>query len=96
LDTILHCFRPSNLPTFQSSILPALVGRSRGALAAALRDYEVDSLDYPMIRGLAAVLEARCSFGDGLHWLRPQPEDHKSKEDSTSLEIDLVCPRPSL
>jgi hypothetical protein len=39
------------------------VGRSRGALAEALRDYEGDSLDYPVIRGLAAVLEARCTFG---------------------------------
>jgi uncharacterized protein len=39
------------------------VGGSRGALAEALRDYEGDSLDYPVIRGLAAVLEARCTFG---------------------------------
>ena len=38
------------------------VGRSLGALAEAVRDYEGDSLDYPVIRGLAAVLEARCSF----------------------------------
>ncbi len=38
------------------------VGQSRGALAAALRDYEGDSLDYPVIRGLAAVLEGRCTF----------------------------------
>lgn len=38
-------------------------GRSRGALLEALRDYEGDSLDYPVIRGLAAVLEARCTFG---------------------------------
>jgi hypothetical protein len=40
------------------------LGRSRGALAEALRDYEGDSLDYPVIRGLAAVLEARCTFGN--------------------------------
>lgn len=38
------------------------VGQSRGTLAEALRDYEGDSLDYPVIRGLAAVLEARCTF----------------------------------
>jgi predicted nuclease of restriction endonuclease-like RecB superfamily len=38
------------------------VGLSRGALAEALRDYEGDSLDYPVIRGLAAVLEGRCTF----------------------------------
>lgn len=37
--------------------------RSRGALAEALRDYEGDSLDYPVIRGLAAVLEAQAAFG---------------------------------
>jgi predicted nuclease of restriction endonuclease-like RecB superfamily len=39
------------------------VGKSRGALAEALRDYEGDRLDYPVCRGLAAVLEARCTFG---------------------------------
>jgi len=39
------------------------VGHSRSALAEALRDYEGDSLDYPVIRGLAAVIEARCTFG---------------------------------
>ncbi|MFQ5343335.1 MAG: DUF790 family protein [Anaerolineae bacterium] len=38
------------------------VGQSRGALAEALRDYEGDSLDYPVIRGLAAVIEAGCTF----------------------------------
>jgi predicted nuclease of restriction endonuclease-like RecB superfamily len=38
------------------------IGQSRGALADALRDYEGDSLDYPVIRGLAAVLESRCTF----------------------------------
>jgi predicted nuclease of restriction endonuclease-like RecB superfamily len=38
------------------------MGRSRGTLAEALRDYEGDSLDYPVIRGLAAVLEGRCTF----------------------------------
>ncbi|MFQ5859361.1 MAG: DUF790 family protein, partial [Anaerolineae bacterium] len=39
-------------------------GRSRGALVEALRGYEGGSLDYPVIRGLAAVLEARCTFGN--------------------------------
>ncbi|MCL4300171.1 MAG: DUF790 family protein [Anaerolineae bacterium] len=38
-------------------------GRSRGSLAEALRDYEGDSLDYPVIRGLAAILEVRATFG---------------------------------
>jgi predicted nuclease of restriction endonuclease-like RecB superfamily len=40
------------------------IGRSRGDLHDALRDYEGDSLDYMVIRGLAAVLEARCTFGN--------------------------------
>ena len=40
------------------------VGHSRGSLSEALRDYEGDSLDYPVIRGLAAVIEARCTFGN--------------------------------
>ncbi|MBK8901296.1 MAG: DUF790 family protein [Anaerolineaceae bacterium] len=38
-------------------------GRTRGSWQAALREYEGDSLDYPIIRGLAAVLEARGDFG---------------------------------
>ena len=42
------------------------VGQSRGTLAEALRDYEGDSLEYPIIRGLAAVLEARCSFASAV------------------------------
>ena len=40
------------------------VGSSRGQLLEVLRDYEGDSLDYPVIRGLAAVLEGRCTFGN--------------------------------
>ena len=40
------------------------MGRSRGALNEALREYEGDSLDYPVMRGLAAVLAARCVFGN--------------------------------
>jgi predicted nuclease of restriction endonuclease-like RecB superfamily len=44
------------------ALLQRHVGESRGALATALRDYEGDSLDYPVIRGLAAVLESRCAF----------------------------------
>jgi len=46
-----------------NSLFQRHVGRSRGALAEALRDYEGDSLDYPVIRGLAAVIEDRCIFG---------------------------------
>ncbi len=45
-----------------AALFQRYAGRSRGALAEALRDYEGDSLDYPVIRGLAAVLEARCTF----------------------------------
>lgn len=51
------------LATELTSLFRHFAGRSRGALAEALRDYEGDSLDYPVIRGLAAVLEARCTFG---------------------------------
>lgn len=40
------------------------VGRSRGELAEALKEYEGDSLDYPIIRGLASVLESRSRFGN--------------------------------
>ena len=40
------------------------VGQSRGQLAEALREYEGDRLDYPIIRGLASVLEGRCTFGN--------------------------------
>lgn len=38
-------------------------GKSRGELEYALREYEGDRLDYPIIRGLAAVLTNRCLFG---------------------------------
>ena len=40
------------------------VGQSRGALEGAIRAYEGDSLDYPIIRGLAAVIEGSCTFGN--------------------------------
>lgn len=40
------------------------MGQSRGALEEAIRAYEGDSLDYPIIRGLAAVIEGGCAFGN--------------------------------
>ena len=46
-----------------AALFRAHMGHSRGQLAAALQDYEGDSLDYPILRGLAAVLEDRCTFG---------------------------------
>ncbi|MBN1889157.1 MAG: DUF790 family protein [Thermoflexales bacterium] len=46
-----------------TSLFHQHLGRTRGALAEALREYEGDSLDYPVIRGLAAVLEGQCVFG---------------------------------
>lgn len=46
-----------------NSLVQAHIGRSRGRLTEALRNYEGDRLDYPIIRGLAAVLEAQCTFG---------------------------------
>lgn len=39
------------------------VGNSRGQLDTALRDYEGDNLDYPIIRGLADVLMKQADFG---------------------------------
>jgi predicted nuclease of restriction endonuclease-like RecB superfamily len=51
------------IATDLAALFRRYVGRSRGALVEALRDYEGDSLDYPVIRGLAAVLEARATFG---------------------------------
>lgn len=38
------------------------LGQTRGQLADALRAYEGDNLDYPIIRGLASVLENRATF----------------------------------
>ncbi|MEM7116045.1 MAG: DUF790 family protein [Chloroflexota bacterium] len=38
------------------------VGQTRGRLNEALRDYEGDSLDYPVIRGLAAVIASKATF----------------------------------
>ena len=38
------------------------VGRARADLDETLRDYEGDSVDYPIIRGLAAVLASRATF----------------------------------
>jgi predicted nuclease of restriction endonuclease-like RecB superfamily len=55
------------------------VGRSRGTLTETLRDYEGDSLDYPIIRGLAAVLEGRCTFAS--------PESILAKEGGDALAI---------
>jgi predicted nuclease of restriction endonuclease-like RecB superfamily len=38
------------------------VGRKRGELEEALSDYEGESLDYPVIRGLAKTLSDGCCF----------------------------------
>ena len=38
------------------------VGRKRGELEEALSDYEGESLDYPVIRGLAKTLSDGCRF----------------------------------
>jgi predicted nuclease of restriction endonuclease-like RecB superfamily len=46
------------------SLFQKYVGRSRGELDDALRDYEGDSLDYPVIRGLATVIASRCTFNN--------------------------------
>ncbi|MCA9959263.1 MAG: DUF790 family protein [Anaerolineales bacterium] len=46
------------------ALLQQHVGQTRGALEDALRDYEGDSLDYPIIRGLAAVLSNQAVFAN--------------------------------
>jgi uncharacterized protein len=51
-----------NVATALIAMFKRHIGQSRGTLDDALRDYEGDSLDYPVIRGLASVLEARCTF----------------------------------
>lgn len=38
------------------------VQQTRGTLDAALRDYEGDSIEYPIIRGLTAVLATHATF----------------------------------
>jgi predicted nuclease of restriction endonuclease-like RecB superfamily len=76
------------------------VGHSRGALAEALRDYEGDSLDYPVIRGLAAVLEARCTFASALLGTGASaPEQSQGSEGPVSGETEEpvpseACPEP--
>jgi predicted nuclease of restriction endonuclease-like RecB superfamily len=54
-----------NMASQLTDLFQGHAGRARGALAEAVRDFEGDSLDYPIIRGLAAVLEARCTFAAG-------------------------------
>lgn len=56
-------YRYLGVATELVNLFKAHIGQSRGQLHDALRDYEGDSLDYPVMRGLAAVLEARCEFG---------------------------------
>lgn len=45
-------------------IVQTHVGQSRGVLWDALKRYEGDSLDYPILRGLSAVLEQAAVFGN--------------------------------
>ncbi len=47
-------------------IVKAHVGFSQGELANSLKDYEADSLDYRIIRGLANVLISRCVWSHEL------------------------------
>ncbi len=45
-------------------LVQSYIGQRRGDLDEALKTYEGDSLDYPIIRGLASVLESRATFGN--------------------------------
>ncbi|MCZ7569641.1 MAG: DUF790 family protein [Ardenticatenaceae bacterium] len=47
-------------------LFAAFVGRTRGELDEALSDYEGDSLEYPVIRGLAKTLSDQCDWGADL------------------------------
>ncbi len=47
-----------------TQLVRTYIGRTRGELAEALRAYEGDSVEYPIIRGLFNVLENRCQFGN--------------------------------
>jgi len=65
------------------------VGHSRGALAEALRDYEGDSLDYPVIRGLAAVLQARCTYASA-----PMPSEAEGLGTDASTRLSTGSEPP--
>jgi predicted nuclease of restriction endonuclease-like RecB superfamily len=56
-------YRYLNMANDLIALFQRHVGYNRARLNETLRDYEGDSLDYPIIRGLAAVLESRCTFG---------------------------------
>lgn len=47
-------------------LFAVFVGRTRGELDEALTDYEGDSLEYPLIRGLAKTLSDQCDWGADL------------------------------
>jgi predicted nuclease of restriction endonuclease-like RecB superfamily len=70
-----------------AALFQRYAGRSRGKLAEALRDYEGDSLDYPVIRGLAAVLEARCTFASPE--LTLTTEESSARVSPAKLRADL-------
>jgi predicted nuclease of restriction endonuclease-like RecB superfamily len=57
------------------------IGCSRGTLEEALREYEGERLDYPIIRGLAAVLEARCAFAS------PAVNPAEGEESATPIDL---------
>lgn len=56
-------------------LVAAHTGRLRGELDHALREYEGDRLDYPVIRGLAHVLKSRCTFASDP---RIRPEEFRA------------------
>ena len=73
-----------------TTLFQSASGQSRGELTAALRDYEGDSLDYPVIRGLAAVLEAHCTFASNT----VETEADEPPPKAADLRADLFARGP--
>jgi hypothetical protein len=69
------------------------VGRKRGELEEATSDYEGESLDYPIIRGLAKILSDGCHFAS-----EPPIEPEALREDLflRAAERGPVVARPDL
>ncbi|MEM7332412.1 MAG: DUF790 family protein [Chloroflexota bacterium] len=59
------------------------VGKSRGILAAVLKSYEGDSLNYQILRGLTAVLDTFCTFANDLPIQPALIREHLFKQGAT-------------
>ncbi len=82
-------YRYLNMATDLMALFRRHVGHSRGALTEALRNYEGDNLDYPLIRGLAAIIEARCTFGSNPPVDPIELRDHLFRQGPATQKLDL-------